>query len=93
MCVCLWTADSPQTSAAGRGPGNGRGCWRRGAAWAAAFLKTLSAGAGAAGSPLFASRRLSSSLSLYRSPVVRGSNIDADLWPQTEQPYRPLTVA
>lgn len=50
---------SPQTFALGQGPGSGRECWRHVTFWAAASLKSLSAGAGAAESPLFASHHLS----------------------------------
>lgn len=31
-----WEMDSPQTFAASQGPGSGKGCWKRVAAWAAA---------------------------------------------------------
>lgn len=51
-------SDSPQTFASGPGPGSGRECWRHVTVWAAASLKSLSAGAAAAESPLFASRHL-----------------------------------
>lgn len=50
---------SPQTFALGQDPGSGRECWRHVTFWAAASLKSLSAGAGAAESPLFASHHLS----------------------------------
>lgn len=50
---------SPQTFASNLGPGSERECWRRATFLAAASPKSLSAGAGAAESPLFASRHLS----------------------------------
>lgn len=50
---------SPQTFAAGRGRGSGRGCWRHVTSWAAASLRSPIAAAGAAGRPLIASRHLS----------------------------------
>lgn len=50
---------SPQTFASSLGPGSERECWRHVTFLAAASLKSLSAGAGAAESPLFASRHLS----------------------------------
>lgn len=50
---------SPQTFAAGRGHGSGRGCWRHVTSWAAASLRSPIAAAGAAGRPLIASRHLS----------------------------------
>lgn len=48
---------SPQTFAAGRGRGSGRGCWRHVTSWAA--VSPRSPRAAAAGRPLIASRHLS----------------------------------
>lgn len=48
---------SPQTFAAGRGHGSGRGCWRHVTSWAA--VSPRSPRAAAAGRPLIASRHLS----------------------------------
>lgn len=49
---------SPRTFAGGPGHGSGMECWRHVTAWAAVSLKSLRAGAGAAGSPLSAPHHL-----------------------------------
>lgn len=54
-CIAVYEQRySPQTFAVGPGHGSGMECWRHVTAWAAASLKSLRAGAGAAGSPLSA---------------------------------------